>query len=75
MLLTGSCLNKVNNFLWDCRLNCTCKLIIKINIFKYFKIIFQPPIDPMQLLNCLKVLLNEDTGGLKGPTEAMQISR
>ncbi|CAH1736219.1 serine/threonine-protein phosphatase 1 regulatory subunit 10 isoform X2 [Aphis gossypii] len=29
----------------------------------------------MQLLNCLKVLLNEDTGGLKGPPEAMQISR
>ncbi|VVC44557.1 Hypothetical protein CINCED_3A000845 [Cinara cedri] len=34
-----------------------------------------PPIDPMQLLNCLKVLLDEDTGGLKGPQEAMQISR
>jgi len=34
-----------------------------------------PPIDPMQLLNCLKVLLNEDSGGLKGPPEAMQISR
>ncbi|XP_060876744.1 serine/threonine-protein phosphatase 1 regulatory subunit 10-like [Metopolophium dirhodum] len=34
-----------------------------------------PPIDPMQLLNCLKVLLNEESGGLKGPPEAMQISR
>jgi protein phosphatase 1 regulatory subunit 10 len=34
-----------------------------------------PPIDPMQLLNCLKVLLDEDSGGLKGPPEAMQISR
>ncbi|XP_050440993.1 serine/threonine-protein phosphatase 1 regulatory subunit 10-like [Adelges cooleyi] len=34
-----------------------------------------PPIDPMQLLNCLKVLLNEETGGIKGPAEAIQISR
>jgi len=29
----------------------------------------------MQLLNCLKVLLNEETGGLKGAAEATQISR
>lgn len=41
----------------------------------YVNLYFQPPIDPMQLLNCLKVLLNEDTGGFKGPPEAMQISR
>lgn len=46
-----------------------CKYLIK----EFF--LFQPPIDPMQLLNCLKVLLDEDTGGLKGPQEAMQISR
>lgn len=37
--------------------------------------IFQPPIDPMQLLNCLKVLLDDESGGLKGPQEATQISR
>ncbi|XP_050520156.1 serine/threonine-protein phosphatase 1 regulatory subunit 10-like isoform X3 [Daktulosphaira vitifoliae] len=29
----------------------------------------------MQLLNCLRVLLNEETGGLKGSAEAVQISR
>lgn len=33
---------------------------------------FQPPIDPMQILNCLRALLNEDTGGLKDSPDVMK---
>lgn len=52
-----------------------CLITTYFKIFNSALFFFQPPIDPMQLLNCLKVLLNEDTGGFKGPAEAVQISR
>lgn len=49
--------------------------MLHIQLFNWKHFYFQPPIDPMQLLNCLKILLDEDSGGLRGPPEAMQISR